>query len=118
VSVSADRGDVWYVDLDPVRGREQGRTRPALIVSASIFNAGPAEMVIVIPITTTDRRIPTHIQIDPPEGGLTYRSFAKAEDIRSISKLRLQNRIGSVSAATLRQVEDALVILLDLGAYP
>ncbi len=118
MSVSPDRGDVWYVDLDPVRGREQGRTRPALIISASIFNAGPADLVIVIPITTADRRIPTHIQIDPPEGGLTHRSFAKAEDIRSISKLRLQNRLGSVSDSTLRQVEDAVIILLDLGGYP
>lgn len=115
MSISPKRGDVWYVDLDPVRGREQGRTRPALIVSADILNAGPAELVIVIPITTTDRRIPTHIQIDPPEGGLTRRSFAKAEDIRSISTLRLQNRLGRISDQTLRRVEDALVVLLDIG---
>lgn len=114
MSISFRRGDVWYVDLDPVRGREQGRTRPALIVSADTFNDGPAELVIVVPITTADRRIPTHIRIDPPEGGLTRRSFAKAEDIRSISTLRLQNRIGRVSDPTLRQIEDVLVILLGL----
>jgi mRNA interferase MazF len=108
------RGDVWYVDLEPVRGHEQGRIRPALIISADIFNAGPAELVIVVPITTADRRIPTHVQIDPPEGGLTRRSFVKAEDIRSISTLRLQNRVGRVDDVTLRRVEDALIILLDL----
>ena len=114
MSISLMRGDVWYVNLDPVCGREQGRTRPALIVSADTFNGGPAELVIVVPITTADRRIPTHIRIDPPEGGLTRRSFAKTEDIRSISTLRLQNRIGRVTDATLASVEDALIILLDL----
>ena len=116
MSIAPKRGDIWYVDLDPVRGHEQGQTRPALIVSADIFNAGPAELIIVVPLTTTDRGIPTHIQIGPPEGGLTHRSYAKAEDIRSISTLRLQNRLGRIDDQTLRQVEDALVILLDLNA--
>lgn len=114
MSMSARRGDVWWVDLDPVRGREQGRTRPALVISADVFNLGPAGLVIVVPITTADRGIPTHIEILPSEGGLTRRSFAKVEDVRSISTLRLQNRIGRVKVDTLRQIEGVLVILLGI----
>ncbi len=114
MSFPLERGDIWYVDLEPVRGREQGRTRPALIISADEFNAGPAELVIVVPITTANRRIPTHIPIDSPEGGLTRRSYAKVEDARSISTLQLLNRTGRVSDSTLAKIVDALSILLGL----
>lgn len=108
------RGDVWLVDLDPVRGHEQGRTRPALVMSADMFNAGPAGLVIVVPITSVDKHIPTHVPINPPEGGLTQPSFAKAEDIRSISTERLIRPLGSANRSTLTKVGDALTILLDL----
>lgn len=65
-------------------------------------------------MTTVDKRIPTHIEINPPEGGLRRRSFIKSEDIRSISKERLRNRLGRVIERTLRQVEEVLLILLDI----
>ena len=114
MSAAPSRGEIWIVDLEPVRGHEQGRTRPALVVSVDSFNAGPAELVIVVPLTTVDKQIPTHIMINPPEGGVNRKSFAKCEDIRSISTERLSNRIGRVSSSTLERVENALIILLDL----
>jgi mRNA interferase MazF len=83
-------------------------------MSVDAFNAGPAELVIVVPMTSVDKRIPTHVPIDPPEGGVTVRSFAKAEDIRSISTERLIRPLGSVTHLTIAKVEDALIILLDL----
>jgi mRNA interferase MazF len=108
------RGEVWNVNLDPTKGREQRGTRPALVVSHNSFNRGAAELVIVVPLTTTFRGIPLHVRVDPPEGGLKSPSFAKIEDVRSISKERLTKRFGMVSSSTLDQVADRLRIVLDL----
>ena len=108
------RGEVWLVDLDPTLGRREAGRRPGLIVSADPFNAGPAELVVVIPMTTKDRRIPLHVRVDPPEGGVRQPSFARCEDIRSISRRRLLKRWGIVSPATLAAVELRLRTLLEL----
>lgn len=110
----ASRGEVWLVDLNPTRGHEQAGTRPALVVSADQFNHGPAGLVIVVPMTTTERRIPLHVLVDPPEGGLNRRSFIKCEDVRSVSEQRLVRRLGVVSPDTLARVADRLRIVLDL----
>lgn len=85
------------------------------MVSVDSFNAGPAELLIVGPMTTVDKQIPTHIPINPPEGGVDRVSFAKCEDIRSISTERLDRRIGRVTSSTMERVENALIILLDLN---
>jgi mRNA interferase MazF len=108
------RGEIWQVELDPVRGHEQGGRRPCLAVSADIFNHGPAAMVIVLPITRRDRRIPSQVSVLPPEGGLADRSFIKCEDVRAVSKERIRQRLGMLSLGTLALVEDRLRILLVL----
>ncbi len=108
------RGEVWMVDLDPTRGHEQAGVRPGLIVSVDAFNHGPAELVILVPITTRDRGIPFHVRIEPKEGGLSRASFAKSEDVRSVSSGRLVRRMGVVSAETMGAVEDGLRVLLNL----
>jgi len=108
------RGDVWLINLNPTRGHEQAGKRPALVVSVDLFNQGPAGLVVVIPLTTREKGIPLHVEIKPPEGGVTKRSFMKCEDIRSVSKERLVERLGRVSRNTLAAVEDRLRILLDL----
>lgn len=108
------RGDVWLVDLNPVRGHEQAGKRPALIVSVDLFNQGPAGLVVVIPITTKNKGIPLHVQIEPPEGGLKNTSYIKCEDIRSISKDRLITQLGIISPKTMASVEDRIRILLGI----
>jgi len=108
------RGDVWDLGLDPTRGHEQAGVRPALIVSVNIFNEGPAELVVVIPITRTQRRVRWHVQANPPEGGLVSESFIQCENVRSVSKTRLKRLRGRVSESTMLQVEDRLLILLGL----
>lgn len=110
----AVRGDVWLVNLDPVRGHEQAGTRPALVVSVDTFNHGPAGMVVVLPITSRSKGVPLHVCVSPPEGGLTLPSFIKCEDVRSVSIDRLVRRLGSVDANTLVLVEDRMRILLGL----
>lgn len=84
--IEPSRGEIWTVNLDPTKGREQAGNRPALVVSVDQFNHGAAELVIVCPITSKDKNIPTHIRINPPEANLTLVSFVKCEDVRSISK--------------------------------
>ena len=109
------RGDVWMIDLsEPPRGREQAGNRPALVVSVNEFNRGPADLVVVLPITTVHKGIPFHVRLDPPSGGVVKSSFIKCEDIRSISRDRLRRYLGTVGAQSLDDVGDRLRILLDL----
>jgi len=107
------RGEIWTVNLEPVEGHEQGGgNRPALIISVDEFNHGPADLVTALPITTKHKGIPFHVAVDPPEGGLTRRSFIKCEDIRSLSKNRLKKRLGRISQTKMLQVEESLKMLL------
>lgn len=109
------RGDVWYIDLsDPPKGHEQPGNRPALILSVDKFNHGPADLVIAIPISKVPKGIPTHVEVKPPEGGVTIRCFVKCEAIRSLSKIRLVRRMGAVSERTMEAIEDRVRILLGL----
>lgn len=78
------RGEIWDADLNPVRGHEQGETRPVLIVSVDAFHQGPSGLVIVAPISTKDKRVRSQVPVEPGEGGLNARSFIKCEAIRSI----------------------------------
>ena len=108
------RGEVWLLDLSPTIGREQSGKRPALVVSENLFNNGPADLVIVIPITSQDKNIRSHIRIKKGEAGLTLDSFAKCEDIRSVSKQRFTRRFGSVEDPTMRSVVETLRFLMRL----
>jgi len=108
------RGDVWDLDLNPVQGREQAGFRPALIFSVDLFNEGPAELVVIVPLTRTQRNIRWHVRIRPPEGGVAAESYIQCENVRSVSKLRLRRRRGRVSPPTLEQVEDRIRILIGL----
>lgn len=105
------RGEIWLLNLDPTLGREQAGTRPALVLSVDKFNHGPAELVIVLPITSKDKRQPLHVAVTHPEGGLNRPSFIKTDDIRSVSKQRLMQCIGMVSAQTISEVEKRIRIL-------
>ena len=108
------RGDVWDLSFDPTIGHEQAGARPALIVSVDIFNDGPAELVVAIPLTRTQRRVRWHVPVSAPEGGLVSESFIQCENVRSVSKRRLKRLRGRVSEETMQQVEDRLRILLGL----
>ncbi len=111
---SPSRGEVWRVDLEPVRGHEQGRVRPALVISNDVFNHGPVGLVTIVPITTKSRPIRTFLRIDPPEGGLPQVSFIICDQVRTISKERLLKPFGAVSDPILAEVEQRLRFLLEL----
>ena len=114
MSPKASRGEIWLVNLNPTKGHEQAGHRPALVISNDLFNHGAAELLTVLPITTTDREIPLHVQIAPPQGGLRKPSLILCDQVRTISRERLLRTLGSISSATMREVEDRLRILLNL----
>ena len=102
------------VDLNPARGHEQAGRRPGLVVSVDPFNHGPAGLVVVLPVTTKEKGIPFHVEIDAKESGLKHKSFVKCEDVRSVSKVRLAARLGMAPPRVMEEVEDRLRILLGL----
>lgn len=102
------------VDLSPTRGREQDGIRPAMVLSVDKFNHGPADLLIVLPITTTQRKIPTHVPVPMGEAGLSSDSYIKCEDIRSISKDRLVRHMGDVTFPRIESVEKYVRVLLGL----
>ena len=108
------RGETWLADLNPSRGHEQSGKRPCLVISVNMFNQGAAGLVVVLPITSKDKGIPFHVEIEPNDGGLRVKSFIKCEDVRSISVERLDKCWGNVSAEILVSVEDRLRILMGL----
>jgi mRNA interferase MazF len=112
--MSVGRGEIWLADLTPTRGHEQAGRRPVAILSEDSFNNGPSGLVVVLPITSTIRSIPSHVVVEPPEGGLRVRSAVICEAIRSISIDRLVERWGRLSGRSLARMEDVLRILLRL----
>ena len=108
------RGEVWTVDLDPVRGHEQGGRRPSVVVSSARLNQSPSGLVVVVPLTSVRKRSGLHVGVEPPEGGLRRSSYLKPEDVRSISIERLGRRLGSVSHSTLDEISSRLRMVLDL----
>jgi mRNA interferase MazF len=107
----ANRGEVWLADFEPVRGHEQGRQRPAVILSTDQFNNGPAALVVVVPLTTTERaRMPLRVRVNPPDGGLRETSWALREAFRSICDAAW----GALSARTLATIEHRVRTPLDL----
>jgi mRNA interferase MazF len=111
-------GEIWLADLGTARGHEQAGQRPVLVVSDDAFNAGLAGLVMTVPLASKvakSRNIPAHVRVDPPEGGLRTPSIMLCDQLRTISKDRLGKAPwGSVSAATLVEVEKILRVLLGL----
>lgn len=107
-------GEIWLVELDPVRGHEQGGTRPALVVSVEAFNTLPLGMVLAVPLTTQSKGFPFHVALRPPEGGVKAPSWIRCEDLRGLSVERFRTRWGAVRPDTLQACAIVLRRLLGL----
>lgn len=108
------KGEVWLVDFGNPVGREQSGRRPAVVVSPDPLNDSHAGVVIVVPTTTTLRELPSHVEIEPNGSGLDEVSYAKCEELKSVSSLRLIGRLGVVNDEVRFRVGRALRFLLDL----
>lgn len=108
------RGEVYYADLSPVQGAEQGGRRPVLIVQNDIGNRH-APTTIILPLTTatTKKPLPTHILIPATtDNGLADNSTALAEQVKIIDKSRLKKRLGAVSEEIMAEVDKAIRVSL------
>jgi mRNA interferase MazF len=112
--VAVRRGDIWLADFGTPVGHEQGYRRPAVVISDDRLNRSRAGLVVVIPCTTVRRGLPSHIEIEPGDSGLAETSYAKGEDIKSVSRRRLIRRIGVIPADRLARAESVIRLLLRL----
>jgi len=109
-----NRGQIWFVSLDPVMGHEMGKKRPALVVSNDRNNLF-ADTVTVLPITSkTERVYPFEVFLPREETNLPKDSKVKCNQIRTVDKKRLANFVGSLSSERLKDVEQALLIHLGI----
>jgi mRNA interferase MazF len=111
---SIKRGNIYYADLNPVIGSEQGETRPVLITQNDIGNKYSPTMVIV-PITCKlkKKRLPTHILI-PQSFGLEVDSLALVEQIRTIDNTRLREYIGRIDTKVQKNIDKALAVCIGI----
>lgn len=110
------RGDIYYADLSPVVGSEQGGVRPVLIVQNDVGNRySPTVIAAAITSQKEKSKLPTHIELDSKNCGLSKDSVVLLEQIRTIDKRRLREKMGSLDANSMSQVNNALSISFGLG---
>ena len=114
---SVKRGDIYYADLSPVVGSEQGGMRPVLIVQNDTGNRhSPTVIAAAITSQTGKARLPTHIELAGQGLGLSRDSVVLLEQIRTIDKSRLRERMGKVDEGLMNRVDSAIVVSFGLGA--
>ena len=107
------RGDIYYADLSPVVGSEQGGVRPVLIVQNDTGNRySPTVIAAAITSQTNKAKLPTHIALSAPDYGLPRDSVVLLEQIRTIDKTRLKEKIGELPEDVMKEVNNALLISL------
>lgn len=114
ISGKPRRGEVWLVDFGEPVGHEQGWKRPAVVMSSDHLNDSAAALVIVIPVTSKRWGLPSHVEIETGQSGLAHTSYAKGEDIKSVSQGRLVSKYGLAHGQAIRQLEVILRTLLEL----
>jgi len=108
------RGDIFSVDFEPVRGSEQGKVRPALVIQNDIGNRYSPTIIVAAITTGNYSRFDVNVPIKAPEGGLANDSIILLNQIRTIDRARLGRHWGRVSPQTLAQVDEAIKISLSL----
>ena len=104
-----ERGDIYYADLNPVTGSEQGGTRPVLIIQNDTGNRfSPTVIVAAITSNLGKARLPTHIVIE--EGALSEKSVVLLEQIRTIDKTRLIKKMGRLSDTDMLRIDEAISV--------
>jgi mRNA interferase MazF len=103
------RGDIFYADLSPVVGSEQGGVRPVLVIQNDIGNKfSPTIIVSAITSQLDKARLPTHIEISGEKYGLNKNSVVLLEQVRTIDKRRLREKAGHLDSYLMRRVDNAL----------
>lgn len=110
------RGDIYYADLSPVVGSEQGGVRPVLIVQNDVGNRySPTVIAAAITSQHDKASLPTHIHVPGSDSGLVRDSIVLLEQIRTIDKRRLKERMGRLDDSSMAEIDTALTISFGLG---
>ncbi len=116
-SVIVKRGDIFYADLSPVIGSEQGGVRPVLVVQNDVGNKySPTVIAAAITSRINKAKLPTHIEIEAAQYGLQRDSVVLLEQIRTIDKKRLREKIGRLDEIQMVKVNDAISVSFGLGS--
>lgn len=114
--MSVKRGEIYYADLSPVVGSEQGGVRPVLIVQNDVGNRfSPTVIAAAITSQRDKTRLPTHIQVNADECGLSKDSIVLLEQVRTIDKKRLKEKMGKLDEMDMGKINQALSVSFGLG---
>ena len=117
VDNSVKRGDIFYADLSPVVGSEQGGVRPVLIVQNDTGNRhSPTVIAAAITSQTGKARLPTHISVAPLSCELPKESVILLEQVRTLDKRRLREKMGRLDEGVMKQVDTAIAV--SFGLHP
>ncbi|MCH5316050.1 MAG: type II toxin-antitoxin system PemK/MazF family toxin [Eubacterium sp.] len=113
--MSIKRGEIYYADLSPVIGSEQGGVRPVLIVQNDVGNKfSPTVIAAAITSQRDKNNLPTHIEVDAQSCGLAKDSVVLLEQVRTIDKRRLKEKMGSLDNSSMGRVNEALSVSFGL----
>ena len=113
--MSIKKGDLYFADLSPVMGSEQGGIRPVLVVQNDVGNKySPTIIVAAITSRRNEADLPTHVELAAAENGLSKNSVVLLEQLRTIDKKRLKERIGTIDRTRLPEVNEALSVSLGI----
>lgn len=116
MSVIVKRGDIFYADLSPVVGSEQGGIRPVLVVQNDVGNKySPTIIIAAITSQINKAKLPTHVEVLGADYGLSKDSVVLMEQVRTIDKRRLKEKIGHLDDPLMGRVDEALRISLGLA---
>lgn len=116
MDTNVKRGDIFYADLSPVVGSEQGGIRPVLIVQNNVGNRySPTVIAAAITSQVNKAKMPTHISLGARSFGLTKDSVVLTEQIRTLDKKRLREKMGTLDEANMRRIDEALAVSFGLG---
>ena len=114
--MTVKRGDIFYADLSPVVGSEQGGIRPVLIVQNDVGNKfSPTVIAAAITSQKYKTDLPTHIKVDADGSGLARDSIVLLEQVRTLDKRRLKERMGNLETRDMQRVDRALSVSLGIG---
>ncbi len=116
--MSVKRGDIYYADLSPVVGSEQGGLRPVLIIQNDVGNRySPTVIAAAITSRLSKTRLPTHIDVFADRVGLVKDSVILLEQVRTLDKRRLKEKMGHLDEGLMRQVDRAIAVSVGLGDW-
>ena len=112
------KGDLYFADLSPVVGSEQGGVRPVLVVQNDVGNKySPTIIVAAVTSQINKAKLPTHVELRASSGGLSKNSVVLLEQLRTIDKCRIKEYMGKVSCSEMRAIEARLIVSLALTHF-